>query len=99
MSLLRQCLQAELDSTLFSTEYRVTQVVGLEHVVPQTGFYMYGTEKVESSYKNVVLVFKLWLKMKLAGPTEFRCDHLNILTSLDHGKGHSRITVTFIARW
>jgi hypothetical protein len=67
--------------------------------VPQMGSYMYGTKKVEWSYKNVVLVFTLWLKMKLAGPTEFRCDHLDISTSLDHGKGHSRITVTFIARW
>ena len=67
--------------------------------MPQMGSYMYGTEKVEWSYKNVVLVFTLWLKMKLAGPTKFRCDHLDILTSLDHGKGHSRITVTFIARW
>jgi hypothetical protein len=68
MSLLQRCLWAELGSTLFNTEYQVTQVVGLEHVVPQTGSYMYATEKVEWSYKNVVLVFTLWLKMKLAGP-------------------------------
>ncbi len=99
MSLLQRCLWAELGSTLFSTEYRVTQVVGLEHVVPQMGSYMHGTKKVEWSYKNVVLVFTLWLKRKLAGPTKFRCVHLDISTSHDHGKGHSRITVTFIARW
>ncbi len=99
MYLLRRCLRAELGSTLFSVEYRVTQVVGLEHVVPQTCSYMYGTEKTEWSYNNVILVFTLWLNMKLAGPTEFKYDHIDITTSLDHGKGHSRITVTFIARW
>jgi hypothetical protein len=30
---------------------------------------------------------------------EVTWEHLNISTSLDHGKGHSRITVPFIACW
>jgi hypothetical protein len=60
---------------------------------------MYWTEEVERSYSNLIVVFTRWLKMKLAGPTEFKCDHLDLSTSLDHGKGHSRITVTFIAHW
>jgi len=92
-------LIVELGSPLFSTDYRIEQVLGLEFVVPVTGAYMYGNEKIEWSYKDVAEVLKLWIKMKLASPLEFKCDHLDISTAIDHGKGHSRITTTFIARW
>ena len=78
---------------------RSEKVIGLESVVPKTGAYMYGNEKIEWSYKDVTKVLKLWIKMKLAGPLEFKCDHLDISTAIDHGKGHSRIRTTFIARW
>jgi hypothetical protein len=52
MSLLRHCLRAQLRSALFSTEYQISQVVGLEHVVPVTGTYQYGSEKIEWSDYN-----------------------------------------------
>jgi hypothetical protein len=32
------CLKAELGSTILSLEYKTTQVLGLEHVEPTTGF-------------------------------------------------------------
>ena len=98
MSLLRRCLIAELGSALFTTDYRIQQVIGLEFVIPKTGAYMYGNEKIEWSYKDVTKVLILWLKMKLASPLDFKCDRLDISTAIDHGKGHSRITTTFIAR-
>jgi len=91
-------LIVELGSPLFCTDYIIEQVIGLEFVVPKTGAYMYGNEKIEWSSKDVPKVLKLWIKMKLAGPLEFKCDHLDISTAVDHGNGHSRTTTTFIAR-
>jgi hypothetical protein len=48
----------------------------------------------------VILVFTLLRNMKkLAGLMEFKCGHIDISTSSNHGKGHSRITFTFVACW
>ena len=91
MSLLRRCLIVELGSPLFCTDYRIEQGIGLDFVVPKTGAYMYGNDKIEWSYKDVTKVLKLWIKIKLAGPLEFKCDHLDISTAIDHGKDHFKI--------
>ena len=97
MRALGRCLRAELGSALFSTEYQINFVVGLEHIVPQTGAYMYGSERLKWSYNNAREVLILWLKMRLDGTNELRCNDLDISMAIDHGKAHSRITVTFVA--
>jgi hypothetical protein len=99
MRQLRSCLKAELGSSVFSTEFKIQQVLGLEHVRPTTGSYKYGKEKIDWSYKPINQVLELWLKSRTEGPNDFRCDHLDIVVTIDHGKGHSRITCNFITRW
>jgi hypothetical protein len=102
MKQLRSCLKTELGSSVFSTEYRITQVLGVEHVEPITGSYKYGKEKIDWSYKPVGQVLELWLKSRLKSclerANEFHCDHLDVVVTIDHGKGHSRITCNFISR-
>jgi hypothetical protein len=98
MTQLRSCLKAELGSSVFSTEYKIKQVLGLEHDQPQTDTYKYAKENINWSYKPVKVVLGLWLKSKNtnANPNGFQCDHLDIVVTIDHGKGHSRITCNFI---
>jgi hypothetical protein len=93
MKQLRSCLKSELGSSVFCTEYKVNQVLGLEHVEPTTGTYKYGKENIDWSYKPVKDVLELWLKS-----SEKKYDHLDIVVTIDHGKGHSRITCNFISR-
>ena len=65
MRQLRGCLKAtKLGSAVFSSEYKITQVLGLEHVEPKTGTYKYGKEKIDWSYKPVREVLALWLEVK-----------------------------------
>ena len=45
MRQLRGCLKAELGSTVFSSEFKITQVLGVEHVEPTTGTHKHGKEK------------------------------------------------------
>jgi hypothetical protein len=47
MRQLRGCLKAELGSAVFCSEYKITQVLGIEHVAPTTGSYKYGKEKID----------------------------------------------------
>jgi hypothetical protein len=44
-------------------DYKIIQVLGLEHVLPTTGSYKYGKEKIDWSYKPVKEVLELWLKL------------------------------------
>jgi hypothetical protein len=98
MRQLRGCLKSELGSTVFASEFKITQVLGLEHVEPQTGSYKYGKENIDWSYKPVGPVLKLWLKSRDKGANGFQGDHLNLVVTIDHGKGHSRVTCNFITR-
>ncbi len=93
MKQLRSCLKSELGSSVFSTEYKVNQVLGLEHIEPTSGTYKYGKENIDWSYKPVKQVLELWLKS-----SEKEYDHLDIVVTIDHGKGHSRITCNFITQ-
>jgi hypothetical protein len=94
---LCSCLQAELGSSVFSTEYnKIQQVLGLEHVQPRTHSYKYGKEKINWLYKPIKQVLKLRLKSHTKGPNGFQCNHLDIVVTIDHGKGHSQITCNFI---
>ena len=47
------CLKAELGSSVFSSEFKITQVLGVKHVQPTTGTYKHGKEKINWSYKPV----------------------------------------------
>jgi hypothetical protein len=98
MRQLRGCLKSELGSTVFASEFKITQVLGLEHVEPQTGSYKYGKENIDWSYKPVGPVLKLWLKSRDKGANGFQGDHLDLVVTIDHGKGHSRVTCNFITR-
>jgi hypothetical protein len=44
-------------------------------------------------------VLELWLKSRTKGPSDFLCDCLDIVVTIDHGKGHSRITCNLITHW
>jgi hypothetical protein len=80
-----------LGALVFSTKYRITQVLGVEHIEPKSGSYKYGKEEIDWSYKPVKQVLELWLKSwlksHLASTNEFNCDHLDILVTINHGKG------------
>jgi hypothetical protein len=91
MKQLRSCLKLELDSLVFSTGYKVIQVLGLEHIEPTSGTYKYGTEKIDWPYKPIKQVLELWLKL-----SEKQYDHLDKVVTIDHGKGHSCVTCNFI---
>jgi hypothetical protein len=86
--------QGELGSTVFSSEFKITQVlVGVEHVEPMTDTYKHGKEKIDWSYKPVCQVLELWLKSRTnEGANQFKCDHLDLVVTIDHDKGHSRVT-------
>jgi hypothetical protein len=64
MRQLRGCLKAKLGSSVFCSEYKIHQVLGLEHIAPTTGSYKYGKEKINWLYKPVKEVLELWLKSK-----------------------------------
>jgi hypothetical protein len=98
MRQLRGCLRAELGSPVFSSEYEITQVLGIKHVVPTTGSYKYGKEKIDWSYKPVAKVLDLFLQSKSEVNGFQQFDRLDIVVTIDHGKGHSRITCNFISR-
>jgi hypothetical protein len=100
MRQLRGCLKTELGSTVFTSEFKITQVLGVEHVVePTTGTYKHGKEKIDWSYKPVCQVLELWLKPRTnEGAKQFKCDHLDLVVTIDQGKGHSRVTCNFITR-
>jgi hypothetical protein len=101
MRQLRSCLKTELGSSIFATEFKISQIMNLEYVDPITGIFKYGTERIPWSYKSVVEVFKLWLTTRLEQDrtTVTRFERLDIIINLDHGKGHSRISANFIGRW
>jgi hypothetical protein len=92
MKELRSCLKAELGLTVFSKEYKIQEVLGLEHVKPRTGYYKYGKEKIGWLYKPIKEMLKLWLKSCTEGPSNFLCNHLDIFVTIGHGKGHLQIT-------
>jgi hypothetical protein len=91
MKQLRSCLKSELGSLVFSTEYKVNQVLGLKDIEPTSGTFKYGKENIEWLYKPVKQVLELWLKS-----LEKEYDHLDIVVTIDHGKGHFRVTCNFI---
>jgi hypothetical protein len=101
MRQLRSCLRTELGSSLFATEYKISQIVNLEYVVPDTGVYKFGNERIPWSYKSVVKCFKLWMKTRLLKDPERVKGYkqIDICINLDHGKNHSRISANFISRY
>jgi hypothetical protein len=94
MKSLRRCLRAETGSSIFSTEMKTTQTLGLEYVEPATGVY----NKIPRSYKYTVKVIRLCL-VTLFKSSEFRCNHIDITISIHHGKGHSRANLNVIPHW
>jgi hypothetical protein len=73
---------------------KITQTLGLEYVEPLTGVY----NKILWSYKSTAKVIRLCLVTLFKSPG-FRCDHINITISIDHGKGYSRPTLNVIPCW
>jgi hypothetical protein len=101
---LCSCLKARLGSAVFCSEYKITQVLGLDldHIVLTTGSYKYGKEKIDWPYKPVKEVLELWLKSKsqmIEGANGFLGNHLDIVVTIDHGKGRSQIMIGNACCW
>jgi hypothetical protein len=74
---------------------KITQTLGLlEYIEPTAGGY----NKIQWSYKSTAKVTHLCLVTLFKSP-EFRCDHIDITISIDHGKGHSWATLNVIPHW
>jgi hypothetical protein len=86
-------LKSELGSSVFSTKYKVNQVLGFEHIEPTSGTYKYGKDNIDWLYKPGKQVLELWLKS-----SEKPFDYLGIVGTINHGKGHSCVTCNFITR-
>ena len=96
MRTLRRCLKSEVGSSLFSTERKISQITGLEHIEPTTGCHVFGNKRrVYWSYKSAIDTLLLLIKKCF----DARWEKLDVVVAIDHGKGHSRITLTTIARW
>jgi hypothetical protein len=91
---LRCYLCAETVSWILSTEMKITQTLGLGYVEPTTGVY----NKIPWSCKSTAKVRRLCLVTLFKSP-KFRCDHIDITISIDHGKGHSWATLNMIPCW
>ena len=91
MKQLRCCLRAEIGSSVFSTEAKITQTLGLEYVEPVIGVY----KKIPWSYKSTAEVVRLCLNT-LFKSDGFCCDKIDLTISIDHGKGYSRATLNVI---
>ena len=98
---LRSCLRMELGCSLFCTEHKISQVVNLEYVIPTTGKYSYGSKQIPWSYKSLLHVLELWLATRYnRDPIKTRQYQLiDVVINLDHGKGHSWISVNIIGRY
>jgi hypothetical protein len=94
MKSLCRCLHAKRGSSIFSTEMKITQTLWLEYVEPTTGVY----NKISWSYKSAAKVIRLCL-VTLFKSAEFRCDHMDITISIDHGKVHYWATLNVIPGW
>ena len=101
MKMMRSCLRILVGSSLFATEHKVKQIIGIEFVEPITGHAMNGNERIPWSYKPLDECLCVWLKSQLKEKLIKTSDSLEIdvVVNLDHGKGHSRASVNFIARW
>jgi hypothetical protein len=91
MKSLRCCLCAETGSSIFGTEMKITQTLGLEYCQPTAGV----CNNTSWSYKSTPNVIQLCL-VTLFKSAEFRCDHIDITISIDYGKGHSWATLNVI---
>jgi hypothetical protein len=73
-------------------EYKVNQVLALEHFEATSGTYKYGKENIDWLYKPLQQVLELWLKS-----LEKQYNHLDIVVNINHGKGYSHVTSNFIS--
>jgi hypothetical protein len=94
MKSLHHCLCAETGSSIFSTEMKITQTLGLEYVEPTAGVY----NKIPWSYESTAKVIHLCLVTPFKS-AKFRCHDIDIAISIGHGKGHSRATLNVIPCW
>jgi hypothetical protein len=97
--MLRRCCRAEFGSPLFSSPFKVKRVIGLEHVEVDTGMFKYGSEKIHWMYKEIRSILTLFLTTLVRErKNDFKADHIDISICVDHGKGHSRVTMILVIR-
>jgi hypothetical protein len=98
--MLRRCCRAEFGAPLFSSPFKVKRVIGLEHVEVVTGMFKFGSEKIHWMYKEIRSILSLFLTtLARERKHDFRADHIDISICVDHGKGHSRVTMILVIRW
>jgi hypothetical protein len=96
---LRRCAFSEFGFQLFSSPHKIKQAIGLEHVEPIDGFYKYGSETIPWMYKSIQEIVCLFLATLLReGKANFKVDHIDLSICIDHGKGHSRVSLTLVVR-
>ena len=109
MKLLKRFLEAEIGARIFSSPREIKQVLGMDSVLPVTGIFHYAgsanvadprsREKVPWMYKSVKDIVKLIIRMQVREKkAEFRWNHLDLSTCIDHGKGFLRATLICVIR-
>jgi hypothetical protein len=94
---LRRCAFSEFGFQLFSSPHQIKQAIGLEHVEPIDGFYKYGSETIPWMYKSIQEIVCLFLATLLReGKADFKVDHIDMSICIDHGKGHSSVSLTLV---
>lgn len=99
MRQLRSVFLAELGCPIFSSNLMIASQLDMEYVVPKTGKLKYGRELIPWCYKSIDKVLCFWLQNRWKRKVSPPLDHIDVVISIDHGKGHSRVTANFIARW
>jgi hypothetical protein len=94
---LRRCALSKFGFQLFSYPHRIKQAIGLEHVEPIDGFYKYGSKTIPWMYKSIPEIVCLFLTTLLQdGNANLRADIIDLSICLDHGKGHSCVSLTLV---
>ena len=99
VNVLRRFFLAVTGSRILSPPAKVKQILGLEYIPVLRGQYKYGSEKIDWMYKSIQAVVGLLLKQMVTEYGDsFAISSADFSISIDHGKGHSRVSLTFITQ-
>lgn len=96
MRVLRHCLRIELGCSLFGSDLSMEKSINVDYVPLHTDKYKHGSVTIPWSYRDLFIVFQAFAVQADKEEAPFQID---IAVNLDHGKGHSRISCKFIARY
>jgi hypothetical protein len=82
---------------LFSSPHQIKEAIRLEHVELIDSFYKYGSKMIPWMYKSIREIVCLFLATLLHdGKAVFTVDHIDLSVCIDHGKGHSHVSLTLV---